>query len=343
MKKIIALILTLTSLVLVFASCENKKGKGEENDGENELLGSVNVFVEMDHDAVSALIAKGEIDVAILPEPKASAAILNAKNQAQSYSIKLNLSEEWDKVSETQLPMGCIVAKNSFIDLHEGAVVEFLKEYKASIEYVGNPENKDSAASMIVNAGIIPKLPLAKSSLDNLYGSIVYMDSSEMKNSLVAFYDAIGIQNPADEFYYTPNASAVSDGAKIKIGVMNGPTGMGMAKLVNDYGLNSDKYEFVLFSSPETANLALINGEIDLACLPTNAAANLANKNSDYISVAAINCLGSLYVLAKDGVEINSIADLKDKNVYYGVKTSTTEPILKYILSKNKLGANVIE
>lgn len=334
MKKILALALALTTLLFSFTACGNPS---------NEPLGSINVYVEADHDSVIAKMVKGEIDVAVLPEPKATAAILNAKNQNQIYSIKLNLSEEWSKVSSTALPMGCIIVKNDFLKNHEGAAIEFLNEYKASIEYVGNPENKANAANMIVNAGIIPKLPIANSALTNLYGSIVYMDSEDMKDALVAFYDGIGIKQPSDDFYYSPNASAESDGAKIKVGVMNGPTGMGMAKLINDNAENIDKYEFVMFSSPEIATAALANGEIDFACVPTNLAANLANKKSDYISVAAINCLGSLYVVVKDGVEINSIEDLKDKNVYYGVKTSTTEPILAYIFSKNKLELNVVE
>ncbi len=335
MKKILSLFLALTCILFTIASCSKKN--------EEEFVGDVNVYVLADHDAVVAKIVKGEIDVAVLPEPKASAAIISAKNANQNYSIALNLSEEWDKISSTELPMGCIVAKNDFLNLHEGAAVEFLKEYKASIEYIGNPENKESAAGMIVNAGILPKLPIAKSSLENLYGSIVYKDSSDMKDTLIGFYNAIGIDNPGDDFYYTPDNSKAYDGATIKIGVMNGPTGMGMAKLINDYGINGGKYEFTMFSSPEIATTALINGEIDFACLPTNAAANLAGKKADFISVTAINCLGSLYVLVKDGVEINSIADLKDKNVYYGVKTSTTEPILKYILTKNELDAKVFE
>ena len=334
MKKILSLILAVTAVLFSFTSC----AKDDE-----APLGGVNVYVELDHDAVTAKISKGEIDVAVLPEPKASAALLAAKNNNQNYSIKLNISEEWDKVSKTSLPMGCIIVKNEFLKQHEGAVVDFLSEYKSSIEFIANPANKDAAANMIVNAGVIPKLPLAKSALNNLDGSIVYMDSKDMKDALVGFYNAIGIQNPTDEFYYSPNSALKSDGAKIKIGVMNGPTGMGMAKLMSDYSANDSKYEFKLFSSPETATAALASGEIDFACVPTNLAANLANKKSDYISVAAINCLGSLYVIAKDGVEINSIADLEDKNVYYGVKTSTTEPILKYIFENNNLDLKVIE
>ena len=48
----------------------------------------------------------------------------------------------------------------------------------------------------------------------------------------------------------------------IKIGVMNGPTGMGMAKLINDNGKESEKYVFSSFSSPTDATASLQNGEI---------------------------------------------------------------------------------
>ena len=334
MKKFLTLLIALSLVLTTFTSCNNV---------DNQPLGSVNIVVEKDHDAVAAKMATGELEIAVLPEPKATASILAAKQKGYNYSIKLNLSTEWSNVSENDLPMGCIVVKNDFLKSHEGSVVDFLNEYKASIEYVGNSANKANAAQMIVSAGILPKLPIANASLDNLYGSIVYEDGSDMKTTLKAFYEAINIQSPGDSFYYTPNKNAATDKEKIKVGVMNGPTGMGMAKLINDYGADSDRYEFRLFSSPEQATAALSSGEIDLACVPTNLAANLANKANDYISVAAINCLGSLYVVVRDDVEIKSISDLKDKTVYYGVKTSTTEPILKYILEKNDLKINVTD
>ena len=55
---------------------------------------------------------------------------------------------------------------------------------------------------MIVENGIIPALPIAKSALTNLYGSIVYIDGADMQAALVSFYDAIGNSQPSDEFYY---------------------------------------------------------------------------------------------------------------------------------------------
>ena len=62
------------------------------------------------------------------------------------------------------------------------------------------------------------------------------------------------------------NQLAGSETATIKIGVMNGPTGMGMAKLINDNGAESEKYVFSSFSSPTDATASLQNGELDMLC-----------------------------------------------------------------------------
>ncbi|MBE6635286.1 MAG: ABC transporter substrate-binding protein [Ruminococcaceae bacterium] len=161
---------------------------------------NVNATIEVvsDHDSLVKMLATGEAPIAILPEPKVTAALSANK----SYSVALNLSEEWSNVSDTPLTMGCIVVRNEFLNDYKSAVDKFLTEYKASIEYVGDIKNKDSAAQMIVDAGVLPKLGVAKGALGNLYGSIIYQDGAEMKASLLGFYDAIGLARPADSFYY---------------------------------------------------------------------------------------------------------------------------------------------
>ena len=57
---------------------------------------------------------------------------------------------------------------------------------------------------MMVDAGIIPKLPLAKKALKSLTdgGALDFISGSEMKEALVAFYTAIGQALPAEGFYY---------------------------------------------------------------------------------------------------------------------------------------------
>lgn len=155
-----------------------------------------------DHDMLSAYMGKGEIDLAILPEPKATATIVS--NADLGLKISLNLSTEWEKVSDETEPltMGCIVFNKKFVDNNKEAVDAFLAEYKASIEYINDKNNLDSSANMIFSAGILPKAAIAKKALMNLYGSIVYIDGAEMKTALEGFYKVIGLAKPDDGFYY---------------------------------------------------------------------------------------------------------------------------------------------
>ena len=115
---------------------------------------------------------------------------------------RFNISEEWDKVSDQPLTMGCIVVRNEYLAAHPTVVDKFLNDYKTSIEYINTPENIDSSVAMITDASIIPAAPLAKKALLNLYGSIAYIDGRDMKYALTAFYNAIGQALPKDSFYY---------------------------------------------------------------------------------------------------------------------------------------------
>lgn len=160
----------------------------------------VNATVEFepDHDALVKRVVDGTASIVVLPEPKVTAALV--KNSA--YSIDLNLTEEWELVSDTPLTMGCIVVRNEFLKENKTTVDAFLDDYKASIEFINDKKNLESASEMIFNAGIIPALPVAKKSLNNLYGSIAYIDGADMKAALKGFYAAIGLTSPSDAFYY---------------------------------------------------------------------------------------------------------------------------------------------
>lgn len=104
---------------------------------------------------------------------------------------------------------------------------------------------------------------------------------------------------------------------EIRISVLNGTTGFGAAKLINDAkdGGTELNYKFTVETAADNITAALINGDVDIAALPTNAAANLYNKTSGKIKIAAVNTLGVLYLMT-NGTEITSIQDLKGKTVY---------------------------
>ncbi len=127
----------------------------------------------------------------------------------------------------------------------------------------------------------------------------------------------------------------------LKVGALSGPTGMGMAKLINDDKADK-KYEFTISSNPTDIQAALISGSLDIAAVPVNLAAVINNKTEGKYLVAAVNTLGVLYVLEK-GNTVNSISDLAGKKLYATGQASTPEYILNYILEKNGLSNVEVE
>ncbi|MBE6807131.1 MAG: ABC transporter substrate-binding protein [Ruminococcaceae bacterium] len=157
-----------------------------------------------DNDALLAAMVNGTAKVAMVPEPKASALLMQNKDVKRV----LNMTEEWNKVgtNDTQLVMGCVVARKEFVEKNPEAVKKFLEEYKASIETVTN--DLETAAALCETHNIIPKAPLAKAAIPNC--GLVYVDGAQMKlwlgdylNILFGYNPkSIGGQVPAEDFYY---------------------------------------------------------------------------------------------------------------------------------------------
>ncbi|MBQ8015218.1 MAG: ABC transporter substrate-binding protein [Clostridia bacterium] len=120
---------------------------------------------------------------------------------------------------------------------------------------------------------------------------------------------------------------------KTKVAALNGPTGLGLAKLAVD---RAYAYDVQYYSDPQEVAPLLTTGEIDIAALPINLAANLYNKTKGGIQILAINTLGVLHVI-ENGNSIKSIADLKGKTVYATGQGSTPEYIINYVLEQNGL------
>lgn len=135
----------------------------------------------------------------------------------------------------------------------------------------------------------------------------------------------------------------VEDDAQIKIGYMAGPTGIGMAKIIDDYGGEeaTEQYDFIKYADTNSANTDLMNGQLDIACLPTNEAAKFYNTVNPDLVVLAINCLNSLCLLTNDNVTVNSISDLEGKTIYT-CKNGTPRIILTKLLEAYGINANVV-
>jgi len=113
------------------------------------------------------------------------------------------------------------------------------------------------------------------------------------------------------------NTPTLDTDLPVRISVLNGTTGFGIAKLMNDHadGNAALNYSFKVETDAANINAGLIKGEIDIAALPTNAASTLYNKTEGAVSVLALNTLGVLYVV-ENGDSVKTLADLEGKTVY---------------------------
>lgn len=130
----------------------------------------------------------------------------------------------------------------------------------------------------------------------------------------------------------------------VKLATLMGPTGMGMAYLLDaaKKGEAQNNYDFTVYSGPEEVTAKLVSGQIDIAALPTNAAATLYNKSNGKVKIIALNTLGVLYLVTK-GDSIKDVSDLKGKTIYVSGQGATPEYALTYVLNENglKVGTDV--
>ena len=105
---------------------------------------------------------------------------------------------------------------------------------------------------------------------------------------------------------------------QVNVSVLNGTTGFGMANLMDAAakGEALQNYAFTVETDASSIVAGLVNGSIDIAALPTNAAATVYNKTQGGVQVIALNTLGVLYLVTDGSVTVESMADLEGMTVY---------------------------
>lgn len=137
-----------------------------------------------------AAIVSGKVDIAVLPEPMVTIA-MSANDKLYT---ALDLTYEWDKVfTEGSLMQGCIVVRTDWLANNEVAFVQFMAEYKASVEYVNT--NSDDAARLIYKHGIFTNEAVAKKAIPKC--NIKFVDGDQMANGLSAFFETLYSVAPA--------------------------------------------------------------------------------------------------------------------------------------------------
>lgn len=135
---------------------------------------------------------------------------------------------------------------------------------------------------------------------------------------------------------------SVFEGAEVSVGMLKGPTGMGAAWLMDqaEQGLTLNSYDFTLAGAADELTGRLIQGDLDIAALPTNAISALYNKTEGEILCLGINTLGVLYIL-ENGNEIESFSDLDGKTVLASGQGSTAEYVLNHIITEHGIDVEI--
>lgn len=134
-------------------------------------------------DELTAAMATGKAAIGLLPEPKVTA----AKLKNATLRVAVDFSAEWKRLTGCELVQGCLVARKDFVDAHEALVNKFLAAYEASVNTVVT--DVDTAAKLIVEAGIAPQEALVKNALPRC--NITYLTGDGMKNALNEFWSAL--------------------------------------------------------------------------------------------------------------------------------------------------------
>lgn len=136
------------------------------------------------HDELVALAASGEVEYCMLPEPNVS--VLSNKNADMKAAI--DLTEVWEAAgAEGVLTMGCLVVNSAFAEANPDAVVSFLEEYAASVDYVNS--DTSAAAELIVKYEIVAAAPVAQKALPNC--NIVCITGEEIWPAIEGYYKVL--------------------------------------------------------------------------------------------------------------------------------------------------------
>lgn len=153
---------------------------------------------------ITAKLASQESGLCMLPVPAATALLVQDSGVREA----LSLSDEWDKLGQGQLAMGCLVARTGYIQEHPQEVEQLLSLYGESIAYMAGEANREDAAKLVARYAIAPNEKIAARAIPQC--NLAFLTGEEMQETLQAYYGVLFRANPAsiggsipyDSFYY---------------------------------------------------------------------------------------------------------------------------------------------
>ncbi len=123
----------------------------------------------------------------------------------------------------------------------------------------------------------------------------------------------------------------------INVGTIAGPTGIAMAKLMNENYLGEQaKVNYAIESNAQLLPAKLLKKELDIAFVPTNMASIVYNKSKGEVVLLSTNIWGLLSVVTTDP-KIKTWSDLKGKQVDIFGQGATPEIAFRSLAESHNL------
>ncbi len=153
---------------------------------------------------ITVKMTSSDAGLCMLPIPAATALMVKDSGVREAIS----LSDAWEDLEDSPLPMGCVVARTEYIKENPQEVEAFLAAYEKSIDYISDPANSADAAALVAQYEFAPNDKVAARAIPQC--SLTFITGQEMKTTLEDYYSilfqvepkSIGGGLPFDSFYY---------------------------------------------------------------------------------------------------------------------------------------------
>ena len=142
-------------------------------------------------------------------------------------------------------------------------------------------------------------------------------------------------------------ASAATKDVTVRVASLKGPTAIGLVSMMDSTsgvptedaptepaeGSTGITYSYTISGSPDQVLPQVIQGETDIALVPSNVASVLYNKTKGGVRVIDLNTLGVLSVVTGDA-SVEQFEDLAGHTVYLSGQGASPEYTLNYLLDQ---------
>lgn len=170
---------------------------------ENGIDPDLDVTIEWKSEQAECLayLTTTENSIVMMPEPFVTTALLSNEN----INIKLDLTEEWNKIQTTDnasaLITGVVVARTDFINENEHVIADFLQNYVKSVDSID--DNLEETALLVAEYDIT-SFETAIKAIPNC--NIVCIAGEDMQTALEGYLTVLHGQNPTSVGGTLPNS-----------------------------------------------------------------------------------------------------------------------------------------